>query len=121
VNQRTCSIRVTRCTSCRISGREWRWRASPRRCTPAAFCACGILVYSFEPAEAAGRLNAWLAAAPNDPAQGWTADELAAHIRGEYSTYSWLLEPMLERVGFDIIHRAYSPSQTFAAYVCVRA
>jgi hypothetical protein len=27
---------------------------------------------------------------------------------------------MLERIGFDIIHRSYSPSQTFAAYVCVR-
>jgi SAM-dependent methyltransferase len=58
------------------------------------------LVYSFDPTEAAGRLNAWLAAAPSDPARGWTADELATHIRAEYSTYSWLLESMLERVGF---------------------
>jgi hypothetical protein len=78
------------------------------------------LVWSFDPGEAVGWLDAWLAAAPNDPARGWTAEELATHIREEYSTYSWLLEAMLERVGFDIVEREVSPSRTFAAYVCVR-
>ena len=42
------------------------------------------------------------------------------HVREEYSTYSWVLEPMLERVGFDIVQREHSSSRTFAAYVCVR-
>jgi len=78
------------------------------------------LVYCFDPGEAAGWLDGWLAGAPDDPARGWTAQELATHIREEYSTYSWLLEPMLERVGFDIVEREVAPSQTFAAYVCVR-
>ncbi len=78
------------------------------------------LVWCFEPAEAAGWLDAWLARAPDDAARGWTAEELATHIRDEYSTYTWLLEPMLERVGFDIVEREHSPSRTFAACVCVR-
>jgi hypothetical protein len=26
---------------------------------------------------------------------------------------------MLERTGFDIIERSYSPSQTFATYLCM--
>jgi hypothetical protein len=38
----------------------------------------------------------------------------------EHSTYSWLLEPMLERVGFEIAEREVSPSRTFAACVCLR-
>jgi len=78
------------------------------------------LVWCFDPAEARSCLDAWLAAAPDDPARGWTAEELATHVREEYSTYSWLLEPMLERVGFDIVQREHSSSRTFAAYVCVR-
>jgi ubiquinone/menaquinone biosynthesis C-methylase UbiE len=78
------------------------------------------LVYSFDPSEAADQLDAWLDAAPEDPAVGWTAAELGTHIRDEHSTYSWLLEPMLERVGFEIVEHEYSPSRTFAAYLCVR-
>ena len=41
------------------------------------------------------------------PGSGWTADELAEHVRIEYSTYSWLFEPMLERTGFEILERDY--------------
>jgi ubiquinone/menaquinone biosynthesis C-methylase UbiE len=78
------------------------------------------LVYSFEPSEAPARLDAWLAAATTDPTRGWTAAELATHIRDEHSTYSWLLEPMLQHAGFDIVERSYAPSRAFAAYVCVR-
>jgi hypothetical protein len=41
-------------------------------------------------------------------------------LRTEYSTFSWLLEPMLERVGFAIREVEYSPSRAFAAYTCVK-
>jgi ubiquinone/menaquinone biosynthesis C-methylase UbiE len=78
------------------------------------------LVFSFAPAEAAARIDAWLAAAPPDPAQGWARPELAAHVREEYSPYSWLLEAMLERTGFCIHKASYSDSRIFANYVCVR-
>lgn len=76
------------------------------------------IVYSFEPSEAATAIEQWLESAPADPAQGWTADELAEHIRTEHSTFSWLLEPILARAGFDIIHRRYSENRIFAAYTC---
>lgn len=78
------------------------------------------LVYSFDPQQATDRLDAWLAAAATDPARGWTAAELATHIRDEHSTYTWLLEPMLDRAGFTITDRAYAPSQTYASYLCHR-
>jgi SAM-dependent methyltransferase len=76
------------------------------------------LVYSFEPQQAGDRLDAWVAAAGADPARGWTPAELVTHIRDEHSTFSWLLEPMLDRAGFTIVDRDYSPSQTYATYTC---
>ncbi|TML70412.1 MAG: hypothetical protein E6G13_08460 [Actinobacteria bacterium] len=78
------------------------------------------IVYSFDPSETAATVNAWLASAPADPTMGWTADQLAEHIREEHSTYSWLIEPMLERVGFEISDRWVSPNRMFAAYTCIR-
>jgi hypothetical protein len=41
-------------------------------------------------------------------------------VRTEFSAFSWTLEPMLERSGFEIRTAAYAPSQTYAAYTCVR-
>jgi SAM-dependent methyltransferase len=77
------------------------------------------LVYSFEPEEADEAISSWLAAAPEDPAVGWTAAQLAEHVRDEHSTFTWLLEPMLERAGFEIRERWLSQTRTLAAYTCV--
>jgi SAM-dependent methyltransferase len=78
------------------------------------------LVFSFDPAEAKVALEDWFSSAPRDPAQGWTADELSEHVRTEYSTFTWLFEPMLERAGFDISEKLLSENKIFAAYFCVR-
>lgn len=75
-------------------------------------------VYSFAPAEAARVIEQWLARAATDPAEGWTADELAEHVRAEHSTFSWLLEPILHRAGFEVIDRWYSESRVYASYTC---
>jgi SAM-dependent methyltransferase len=77
------------------------------------------LVYSFEPADADDAIAAWLANAADDPAAGWTASELAEHVRGEHSTFTWLVEPMLERTGFEIRDRWVSATRAYAAYSCV--
>jgi SAM-dependent methyltransferase len=78
------------------------------------------IVYAFEPSEADAVLAAWYAAAVDDPAEGWTAAELEHHVRTEHSTFSWLLEPLLERAGFEIRDRWYSESRTYARYVCAK-
>ena len=78
------------------------------------------IVYSFMPDEADAVLESWFEAAAGDPAQGWTRGELERHVRDEYSTFSWLLEPMLERAGFEIDESWYSDSRTYARYVCTR-
>lgn len=78
------------------------------------------LVYSFAPQDADAVIEAWLGPAPSDPARGWTRAELATHLRDEYSTYNWLLEPMLERAGFLIQEAENVQGSVFAAYTCVR-
>src|SRR5690606_18462541 len=50
------------------------------------------LVFDFDPADTSARIDAWTAGAVDDPTRGWTAAELAEHVRIEYSTYSWLFE-----------------------------
>jgi ubiquinone/menaquinone biosynthesis C-methylase UbiE len=78
------------------------------------------LVFSFEPEDSGRVIEAWLERAPARPEDGWTQIELETHLREEYSTFSWLLEPMLDRAGFEIRQAAYSESRVFAAYACVR-
>jgi SAM-dependent methyltransferase len=78
------------------------------------------LVYSFDPREADRALEAWLARAVRRPEDGWTRPELETHVRDEHSTFTWLLEPMLERAGLKVEEREYSDSQVYAAYTCVR-
>ncbi len=77
------------------------------------------LVYDFAPADAEVHIEAWMSGAVTDPALGWTAAELAEHVRGEFSTYSWVLDAMLDATGFDIADRAFRRS-AYGAYTCKR-
>jgi ubiquinone/menaquinone biosynthesis C-methylase UbiE len=76
------------------------------------------IVYSCDPGEVDDVLEAWFAAAPSNPGEGWTRRELEAHVRTEHSPFSWLLEPMLERAGLKIRDVWRSDSRTYARYVC---
>ncbi|HEX3271018.1 MAG TPA: class I SAM-dependent methyltransferase [Ktedonobacterales bacterium] len=78
------------------------------------------LVFSFEPDQAHTAIAAWLAGAASAPEEGWTRDELETHLRQEYSTFTWLLEPMLRHAGFQIRQVEASPSGIYAAYLCAR-
>lgn len=77
------------------------------------------LVFSFDPGEAPVAIEKWLAGAAEHPGAGWTRSELEAHVRDEHSTFTWLLEPMLERAGFEIQEAEYR-APAYAAYVCVQ-
>jgi hypothetical protein len=75
------------------------------------------LIYDFQPSEAEVVLERWLDGAAADPARGYTRADLAAHIRGEYSTFRWLLEPMLAVAGFQILTADFA-SSVYGAYTC---
>ncbi|HVF78037.1 MAG TPA: class I SAM-dependent methyltransferase [Solirubrobacteraceae bacterium] len=77
------------------------------------------VVYSFEPADAERCIEAWITdLMTTDIEAGWTRAEIAEHVRDENSTFTWLLEPMIARAGFEIIDATYSASRMLAQYLC---
>lgn len=77
------------------------------------------LIYDFQPGEADAVFSRWLEAAVSDPQAGYTSEDFAQHIRTEFSTFRWLLEPMLTTAGFEITDSEFRGS-VYGAYTCVK-
>lgn len=75
------------------------------------------VVYDFPPDAAAERIEAWCATGGTDVAAEWSRAELEEHVRDEHSTFTWLLEPMIERSGFAIEDAQHSDDGISARYV----
>jgi ubiquinone/menaquinone biosynthesis C-methylase UbiE len=75
------------------------------------------VVWSFGPDEAEDRIEAWCATAGDQVEGEWSREELEEHVRDEHSTFTWLLEPMMDRAGFTIEAATYSPDGVEAQYV----
>jgi ubiquinone/menaquinone biosynthesis C-methylase UbiE len=76
------------------------------------------VVYGFEPHDAEQRIEAWITElVAADVESGWTRAEIAEHVRDEHSTFTWLLEPMIERCGFRIEEAEYSDDGIDAKYL----
>jgi ubiquinone/menaquinone biosynthesis C-methylase UbiE len=85
---------------------------------PNGFLRLRDIAFSVEPQQFIPALEHWFSNAPEDSNIGWTRQELEHEVKEEFFTYTWLLEVMLERVGFVIQEREYSPNGMFAMYVC---
>ena len=77
------------------------------------------LVYDFTPAEAVDVLERWMGSAATDPNNGNTSEDFATHIRTEFSTYRYLLEPLLTAAGFEIVDSDVR-MRVYATYTCVK-
>jgi ubiquinone/menaquinone biosynthesis C-methylase UbiE len=77
------------------------------------------LIYDFQPDQARDIFDGWFANAASDPAAGYTAADYAEHIRTEFSTFRWLLEPMLAAAGFGVVSVSFA-GRLYGAYTCVR-
>ena len=75
------------------------------------------VVYDFPAAEAEERLEAWCATGGDEVEGEWSRAELEEHVRDEHSTFSWILEPMIERSGFEITQAEHSSDGIFAKYL----
>lgn len=75
------------------------------------------LVFDMAPGQIEETIEAWMGGAVDDPSQGYTAGEFAEHVRSEHSTFTWLLESMLRRTGFEILDQDVRAS-VYAAYTC---
>jgi ubiquinone/menaquinone biosynthesis C-methylase UbiE len=77
------------------------------------------LIFDFQPADAGTVLERWLDSGAADPSIGYTREDYAEHIRTEYSTFRWLLEPMLTAARFDIVAADFN-RPVYGAYTCVK-
>jgi SAM-dependent methyltransferase len=75
------------------------------------------VVYNFAPSEAQERIEAWCATGPDTADGAWSRIELEEHVRDEHSTFTWLLEPMIECGGFQITQAEHSEDGIFAKYL----
>ena len=78
------------------------------------------VVYDCDPAEARDRIEAWCSTGTTSAVDGWSRGELEEHVRDEHSTFTWLLEPMMQRCGFIIEEAEHTDDAIFAAYVLRR-
>jgi SAM-dependent methyltransferase len=78
------------------------------------------VVYGFAPADAEARVEEWCATGGSEVETEWSRAELEEHVRDESSTFTWLLEPMIEQCGFTISEAWYSDDQFSARYVLTR-
>jgi len=75
------------------------------------------VVFSFETDEYEQRLNEWVEAVSSDRGNSFSRTDFEQHIRNEYSTFSWILEGLLQRTGFLIVEQNYL-APTYAEYLC---
>ena len=75
------------------------------------------VVYDFPAAQAEERLEAWCATGGDAVEGEWSRAELEEHVRDEHSTFTWILEPMIERSGFEIAEAEHSGDGVFSKYV----
>jgi len=98
------------------------WKVMALRRVRAMLRAGGIfrlwdVAYHFDPDDADERVEAWCAPYGDEVDGDWARWELEEHVRDEHSTFTWLLEAMLDRTGFRIEAADYSDDGFDARYV----
>lgn len=77
------------------------------------------VIFSFPPADYEASINEWIRQVAKPAGEGWTARDFEMHVREEHSTFTWIIEEMLTRAGFDILDANYNTA-TYAEYLCVK-
>ncbi len=77
-------------------------------------------IFSFPAAEYAASIETWIKQVSKPQGEGWTAQDFEMHVREEHSTFAWVIEGMLTRVGFEIVEVNYS-TPTYAEYLCIKS
>lgn len=84
---------------------------------PGGLLRLSDVVYHFAPDAAQQRLEAWCASGGDGSDGQWSRADYEEHVRDEHSTFTWLLEPMMVRAGFEIIEAEHSEDGIFARYL----
>ena len=72
-------------------------------------------VFSFDPTDSTETITSWIETQRTET--DFTKEEIDLHFREEFSTYGFVLEEMLEAVGFELIDITYE-TEFYAKYTC---
>jgi putative AdoMet-dependent methyltransferase len=76
-------------------------------------------MFSFPPAEYAQQVQRMIDEFGRTDGEGFTRADFEAHVREEFSTYTWILEGLVERAGLTVEGSAF-PRPTHGELVCRR-
>lgn len=65
------------------------------------------VMWSFDASEISTQLPAWVSAMAKPEGEGFTKEMFETHVREEFSTFSWILEGMIERSGMVIVESSF--------------
>lgn len=74
------------------------------------------VVFHFDPQEYVGKINSWISGLEKAAGEEFRP-EVETHIRDEYSTFSWIMDGMLEKAGFAI-EKCKSDDGFVTEYAC---
>ena len=75
------------------------------------------VVFSCHPGELAETVHAWLRWMQEE--RGYSREENVTHVREEHSTFSWVMEGLLERAGFRMVSAKFARG-VYATYIAQR-
>jgi len=86
---------------------------------PAGLLYVWDLMFSFPPAEYAEHVQRMIDEFGRPDGEGFSRADFEAHVREEFSTYTWILEGLLDRAGFAVEESAF-PRPTHGEFLCRR-
>lgn len=75
------------------------------------------VVFSFGVDNAEPVINGWIDGAVKAGGDK-LGNDIASHVRQEFSTFDWAMEGLLRAAGFSIVSAVYQNGGTFAEYIC---
>jgi putative AdoMet-dependent methyltransferase len=82
-----------------------------------SFAGCWGGAWTFPPAEYETKIQSWIEQVAKPEGEGWTQQDYEMHVREEHSTFAWIIEGMLNQVGFNILEKNYI-SSVLTEYLC---
>ncbi len=76
-------------------------------------------MWSFPANELEAQLPAWVETMAKPAGEGFTKEMFETHVRDEFSTFTWILEGMIERAGL-IVTESNFPAPWYGEFIAQR-
>lgn len=97
------------------------WKQVALNNIAAMLCAGGSFylwdaMWSFDASETTEQLPKWIATMAKPASEGFTKEMFETHVREEFSTFTWILEGMIQRAGMTIVESNF-PAPWYGEFI----